>query len=140
MRRLAGAGRRLRRCGPYGKDRRIRGRIPSVSHPARRCRSSVVEHSLGKGEVVSSILTGSTRKRHCAPEHGDLTALVCSNMRAVKTVIDSQFGFPDGPMSALHPLQMFAVRNGPADAILMTGGTLSSPSETACARSFLHVS
>src|SRR6185295_17501617 len=31
------------------------------SHPARRCRSSVVEHSLGKGEVVSSILTGSTR-------------------------------------------------------------------------------
>ena len=28
----------------------------------RRCRSSVVEHSLGKGEVVSSILTGSTRK------------------------------------------------------------------------------
>ena len=32
------------------------------SHPARRCRSSVVEHSLGKGEVVSSILTGSTRK------------------------------------------------------------------------------
>src|SRR3954466_16053098 len=109
------------------------------SHPARRCRSSVVEHSLGKGEVVSSILTGSTRKRHCAPEHGDLTALVCSNMRAVKTVIDSKFGFPDGPMSALHPLQMFAGRNGPADAILMTGGTLSSPSETACARSFLHV-
>src|SRR6185312_10576624 len=28
----------------------------SNSHPARRCRSSVVEHSLGKGEVVSSIL------------------------------------------------------------------------------------
>src|ERR1700736_5466257 len=27
-----------------------------------RCRSSVVEHPLGKGEVVSSILTGSTRK------------------------------------------------------------------------------
>ena len=27
----------------------------------RRCRSSVVEHPLGKGEVVSSILTGSTR-------------------------------------------------------------------------------
>src|SRR5262249_6660829 len=29
---------------------------------ARRCRSSVVEHPLGKGEVVSSILTGSTRQ------------------------------------------------------------------------------
>src|SRR5690348_3640657 len=28
----------------------------------RRCRSSVVEHSLGKGEVDSSILSGSTRK------------------------------------------------------------------------------
>ena len=26
------------------------------------CRSSVVEHPLGKGEVVSSILPGSTRK------------------------------------------------------------------------------
>ena len=34
---------------------------PLFLHPARRCRSSVVEHSLGKGEVVSSILTGSTR-------------------------------------------------------------------------------
>ena len=36
------------------------------------CRSSVVEHSLGKGEVVSSILTGSTSflafsKTHRAP-------------------------------------------------------------------------
>jgi hypothetical protein len=29
------------------------------------CRSSVVEHSLGKGEVVSSILTGSTRVPLC---------------------------------------------------------------------------
>ena len=28
------------------------------------CRSSVVEHPLGKGEVVSSILTGSTRNQH----------------------------------------------------------------------------
>ena len=36
--------------------------IGRFSHPARRCRSSVVEHPLGKGEVVSSILTGSTRK------------------------------------------------------------------------------
>jgi hypothetical protein len=27
---------------------------------SQRCRSSVVEHSLGKGEVVSSILPGST--------------------------------------------------------------------------------
>jgi hypothetical protein len=33
-----------------------------AARPPHRCRSSVVEHSLGKGEVVSSILTGSTRK------------------------------------------------------------------------------
>ena len=32
----------------------------SNSQATRRCRSSVVEHPLGKGEVVSSILTGST--------------------------------------------------------------------------------
>jgi hypothetical protein len=36
--------------------------VPSAhDRPLGRCRSSVVEHSLGKGEVVSSILTGSTR-------------------------------------------------------------------------------
>ena len=41
------------------------GRLQGVSldsHlPAACCRSSVVEHSLGKGEVDSSILSGSTR-------------------------------------------------------------------------------
>jgi hypothetical protein len=46
----------LRAHFPYGKDRRA---IPFQGRA--RCRSSVVEHSLGKGEVVSSILTGSTR-------------------------------------------------------------------------------
>src|SRR5215831_6569588 len=56
-------GTRLRHVGPYGKDRSARAPflIGRFSHPARRCRSSVVEHPLGKGEVVSSILTGSTR-------------------------------------------------------------------------------
>src|SRR5262249_25703590 len=34
--------------------------LPRQPRRVRRCRSSVVEHSLGKGEVVSSILTGST--------------------------------------------------------------------------------
>src|SRR4051794_36134158 len=34
--------------------------------PPARCRSSVVEHSLGKGEVDSSILSGSTSKKACA--------------------------------------------------------------------------
>src|SRR6185369_8298918 len=38
------------------------GRPPQVLWAISRscCRSSVVEHPLGKGEVVSSILTGST--------------------------------------------------------------------------------
>ena len=53
-------GARLRHFRPCGKDRRARFH-PLFSQSARRCRSSVVEHPLGKGEVVSSILTGSTR-------------------------------------------------------------------------------
>src|SRR5262249_16773951 len=55
---------RLRQVRPCGKDRSARAPflIGRFSHPARRCRSSVVEHPLGKGEVVSSILTGSTDK------------------------------------------------------------------------------
>jgi hypothetical protein len=43
-----------------------------------RCRSSVVEHSLGKGEVESSILSGSTRF------FNDLTAL--GNQRRIGRV------------------------------------------------------
>ncbi len=63
--RPAAPGRRLKaprrlalRAEPYGIGRPFRpGRVPA---PAYRCRSSVVEHSLGKGEVESSILSGST--------------------------------------------------------------------------------
>ena len=60
------AGARLRHIRPCGKDRRARlsgsdlRRSPVWRNPHRCCRSSVVEHPLGKGEVVSSILTGST--------------------------------------------------------------------------------
>ena len=36
------------------------GWLYAAARPSRRCRSSVVEHPLGKGEVVSSILPGST--------------------------------------------------------------------------------
>jgi hypothetical protein len=63
-------GARLRHVRPCGKDRSARALflIGRFSHPARRCRSSVVEHPLGKGEVVSSILTGSTRYA-LAPPH-----------------------------------------------------------------------
>ena len=49
----------LRRPGPYGKDRGGCGAAPKLSRNTC-CRSSVVEHPLGKGEVVSSILPGST--------------------------------------------------------------------------------
>src|SRR5438067_5307540 len=40
-------------CNPHLRPEKARG-------PEAGCRSSVVEHPLGKGEVVSSILTGST--------------------------------------------------------------------------------
>jgi hypothetical protein len=61
-------GARLRHFCPCGKDRRARGQVPFLLlPPASRCRSSVVEHPLGKGEVVSSILTGSTRNQILNP-------------------------------------------------------------------------
>jgi hypothetical protein len=62
-RRRAATGRGARRGGALAR------KIPLWQGSARffaciaadgRCRSSVVEHPLGKGEVVSSILTGST--------------------------------------------------------------------------------
>ena len=56
----------LRERVPCGKNRPPaggrRGRFSCKLNPAPCCRSSVVEHSLGKGEVDSSILSGSTRK------------------------------------------------------------------------------
>jgi hypothetical protein len=52
---------RLRGLAPYGKHRpAVWSRLLAAFAALARCRSSVVEHSLGKGEVVSSILTGST--------------------------------------------------------------------------------
>src|SRR5262245_52031915 len=55
-------------CAASPRVARI-GAIPRTLRPPR-CRSSVVEHSLGKGEVVSSILTGSTTNLGaCAPHH-----------------------------------------------------------------------
>src|SRR6516225_2452381 len=46
---------------PYGKHRAALGPHLLEASAPPCCRSSVVEHPLGKGEVVSSILTGSTR-------------------------------------------------------------------------------
>src|SRR5579884_376823 len=53
---------RLRPIARYGKERRAFPCMRRRHFPHPSCRSSVVEHSLGKGEVVSSILTGSTRR------------------------------------------------------------------------------
>src|SRR5262249_45678239 len=52
----------LARAAPLwqGSPRFSADTVLRFSPPARRCRSSVVEPPLGKGEVVSSILTGST--------------------------------------------------------------------------------
>jgi Cys-tRNA(Pro)/Cys-tRNA(Cys) deacylase len=47
---------------PRPREKRSEYRAPAVG-----CRSSVVEHPLGKGEVVSSILTGSTSAYHVTP-------------------------------------------------------------------------
>ena len=60
---------RSRRPRPERVQRmRLRhGRIASNQPPLRRCSSSVVEHSLGKGEVESSILSCSTSPRTLIP-------------------------------------------------------------------------
>jgi hypothetical protein len=58
-----GAGRRvprLRDRWPCGKDRPPCEPLEADSRVVARCRSSVVEHSIGNGEVDSSILSGST--------------------------------------------------------------------------------
>jgi hypothetical protein len=67
----------LRPHGPCGKDRAaLEAFLYSGRFSPSRCRSSVVEHSLGKGEVVSSILTGST-KQTLKNQHLSERALPC---------------------------------------------------------------
>jgi hypothetical protein len=58
---LPGPAARLRQRGPCGKNRPPAGAFlgPILLYRAC-CRSSVVEHSIGNGEVDSSILSGST--------------------------------------------------------------------------------
>src|SRR4051794_28883109 len=52
---------RLRQRGPCGKNRPPAGALLGRFYLSRACcRSSVVEHSIGNGEVDSSILSGST--------------------------------------------------------------------------------
>ena len=54
----------------------IRRSSGSCLRCAQCCRSSVVEHSLGKGEVESSILSGSTRFILSAPQYKALSRSV----------------------------------------------------------------
>ena len=67
---------RLRVFRPCGKDRpTLRAFIQADSRIGACCRSSVVEHSIGNGEVDSSILSGSTiflgkAKRTCKNRPG----------------------------------------------------------------------
>ena len=49
------AGRPVADIGPLGRPL-----VAADSYPSTCCRSSVVEHSIGNGEVDSSILSGST--------------------------------------------------------------------------------
>ena len=53
----------LRQEKPYGINRQLLAGSPAAGE---RCSSSVVEHSLGKGEVESSILSCSTIPNHPA--------------------------------------------------------------------------
>src|SRR5260370_8856686 len=62
------------------------------------CRSSVVEHSLGKGEVVSSILTGSTSNRLSVEQISSNPSESCSrNASAVPALEMSEGGQPGSP-------------------------------------------
>src|SRR5229473_2433823 len=52
---------------------------PTLWHtPAARCRSSVVEHPLGKGEVHSSILCGSTIAHHHLRDDAPIRLKACA--------------------------------------------------------------
>ena len=65
---------RLRRRRPCGKDQPADARPfrPRFHMSGACCRSSVVEHSIGNGEVDSSILSGSTiSSGTCSPSHPD---------------------------------------------------------------------
>lgn len=53
--------------------------------PTRCCRSSGVEHSLGKGEVESSNLSGSTIFKNCQLDH------VCVALQRIQTLLADSF-------------------------------------------------
>jgi hypothetical protein len=77
-------------CGSFRALRAGRCLVP-------RCRSSVVEHSLGKGEVHSSILCGSTSKINGLAKFRFWRATVCATaMRANKSRLAALATSPAG--------------------------------------------
>src|SRR5262249_26589157 len=91
----------------------------SVAFAPSRCRSSVVEHSLGKGEVVSSILTGSTSDSHSAASWQDVAirrreslaemeyarALLGGHLRKLNTTVLLSTGLLDGDQLSFEGCQ-----------------------------------
>src|SRR5260370_8691952 len=68
------------------------------------CRSSVVEHSLGKGELVSSILTGSTSNRRSAEQISCNPSESCSrNASALPALELTETAQPGSPPRMATP-------------------------------------
>ena len=60
---ISRAGQLAQKGGLWQTSPRLAGPVAARFFASTCCRSSVVEHSLGKGEVDSSILSGSTSSR-----------------------------------------------------------------------------
>jgi PD-(D/E)XK endonuclease len=110
--------------GPfYGRSTILTPESPTDSTQEIGCRSSVVEHPLGKGEVVSSILPGSTTQR------GELAeAMIAAKLiRMGAGVFTPAYGH-DHPFDMiahwdgfLSRIQVKAARDGDGGSILING-------------------
>jgi PD-(D/E)XK endonuclease len=111
-------------CSPFfGRSPISAPESPSDSTPEIRCRSSVVEHPLGKGEAVGSIPTGSTTQR------GELAeAMIAAKLiRLGAGVFTPAYGH-DHPFDViahwngfLSRIQVKAARDGEGGSILING-------------------
>ena len=82
------------------------GEVPDRRGLSARCRSSVVEHSLGKGEVDSSILSGSTTKAHKNQDLGG-EPLPCPPRFEREQDGNSPTGSGENPGTAFHDRSTF---------------------------------
>src|SRR5215475_4697469 len=70
------------------------------------CRSSVVEHSLGKGEVDSSILSGSTMRCEPAPLTTSLhPAAKCARFGCVPSLPENDHTIASAPLPSCQKLR-----------------------------------